>query len=79
MDNTGVGKKLIASAIKIDESLADLLKVETQKIKKLLKTDTSTDTFKNSNLLLRNIIFALLLTDEKIQYGIDLLNKDDEK
>lgn len=82
-----LGIKLIETAIKLDQRLADLLMLEIKKMRKLLNTDISSEQLLYVNVSLQKIIYALTMTEEKIKCGIDLckiaedsysnLNKDD--
>jgi len=67
-----IGKRMIESAVLLDENLAELLKVETKRIKKLINNNPSIDDLTKVNILIKNIIFAMNLTDEKIKNGIKL-------
>lgn len=73
-----LGKNLIESAIKLDETLAELLKVEVKNIKKNLKNNTSIDNIQRSSNLLKNIIIALTLTEEKIKDGIAIWKEENK-
>ncbi len=69
-----LGKQLIESAIVMDQALAELLKIEAKKMKKLLNTPDSTEELEKNNLFLKSIIFLLTMTEEKIKNGISLCN-----
>ncbi|MGI6114040.1 MAG: hypothetical protein ACOYEJ_07940 [Mahellales bacterium] len=69
-----LGKQLIESAIVMDQALAELLKIEAKKMKKLLGTPDSAEELEKSNLFLKSIIFLLTMTEEKIKNGISLCN-----
>jgi len=71
--NLQLSKRMIESAVIMDENLAELLKVETKRMKKLINTNPSTDELIKINTLIKNIIYAMTLTDEKIKNGIKLL------
>jgi hypothetical protein len=75
------GAKLIYSAVCIDEALADLVKAEVARIKKCLKEDMEKENLVELNKVLRNTISTMILTAEKIEAGITLLNysKDNSK
>jgi hypothetical protein len=71
-----LGGKLILSALKLDESLAELLKIEVKWFKKFKMHNFDHDELKRMNTLLKNTIIALTLTEEKIRMGIELFNND---
>ena len=66
-----IGKKMIEAAVSLDESLAELLKVEIRRLKQLAKNGVSEEIQKTNNLV-RSIIIAITLTDGKIKAGLDL-------
>jgi len=68
-----LSKRMIESAILMDEALAELLKVETKRMKKLISANSSADDLIKVNTLIKSIIYAMTLTDEKIKNGIELL------
>jgi hypothetical protein len=73
-----VGKKLIKTAINIDESLVEILKVEVKRIKKLAKNCDTIEELQKTNNLIKNIIMAFTITDDKIRMGIDLCLKGND-
>ncbi|HHU63351.1 MAG TPA: hypothetical protein GXZ32_03975 [Clostridiales bacterium] len=74
-----LGKQLIKSAIIMDQALAELLKIETKKMKKLLNTPDCAEELEKSNMFLKSIIFLLTMTEEKIKNGISLCNNAKKK
>lgn len=73
-ENFELGKQLIESAIKVDEALAELLKIEVRRMKKLVNSDSSSsfEEFSNVNILVKNIIIAIMTTEDKIKTGLNL-------
>ena len=71
-----IGKQLIINAIKIDETLNEILKLEIRKVRKALNTDNEVDSINALSKTLRNVIIALTLTEEKIKTGMYLWNTD---
>lgn len=72
IDNKLIGKKMIETAISLDESLVEILKVEIRGLKQLAKNNNAPEEMHKINNLIKNIIIALTITDEKIRTGIDL-------
>lgn len=72
-----MGKKIIEAGIKLDEGIADLLKFQVRALKELVKNESPIDEIHKANILLRDIILALNITEEKIRSGILLCEKDD--
>ncbi|NLN43680.1 MAG: hypothetical protein GX152_05745 [Methanosarcina sp.] len=56
----------------MDESLVEILRMEVKRMKQLAKSDIAADEFQKTNNTIKNIIIALLITDEKLKTGIDL-------
>jgi hypothetical protein len=71
-----IGKQLIINAIKIDETLNEILKLEIRKVRKSLNTDNEVDSINALSKTLRNVIIALTLTEEKIKTGMSFWNTD---
>lgn len=78
MDKYLMGKKIIIAGINIDEGLAELLKFQIKSLKRLVKDNSPIDEIQKANSLLRNIIIALSISDEKIKLGIALCEEDEE-
>lgn len=78
MNNKLVGEKLIKAAISLDESLVEILKVEVKRLKQLTKNDINLEELKKTNKLIKNIILALMITDEKVRTGINLCMDNNE-
>jgi len=78
IDNESLGKMLIISAINMDEALADLLKIETRRLRQLSKGDVPFEEIRKTHSLVRSIIMSLTLTDEKIKTGLSLCNCKDQ-
>lgn len=72
IDNTLLGKKMIETALNLDESLVELLKTEIRRLKLLTKNDNALEEIQKTNNLIKSIIIAITLTDEKIKTGLDL-------
>jgi hypothetical protein len=71
-DNKIIGKKIIETAVNLDESLVELLKIEIRMLKQLTKSSDTFEELQKTNNLVRSIIIAIMLTDEKIKTGLDL-------
>lgn len=70
--NALIGKRMIETAVNLDESLVEILKVEVRRLKQLTKGNYAPEEMQRTNNLIKNIIMALTITDEKIKTGIDL-------
>lgn len=71
-DEVLLGKKIVETAIKMDESLADLLKIEIKRLRQIPTTTGDYEEMHHIMKLVRSIIIAITLTDEKIRNGLDL-------
>ncbi|MEL7647500.1 MAG: hypothetical protein AAGU76_05375 [Sedimentibacter sp.] len=68
---------MIYSGIKLDEGLAEILNFQIKCMKRSVN-DASIDDIQRANALLRNLIIALNITEEKVRMGIRLCEGDDE-
>ena len=73
-----IGKKMIETAVHLDESLAEILKVEVKRLKQLAKSSNALEELQRTNHIIKNIIIALTITDEKIKTGIELCFSSNE-
>jgi hypothetical protein len=71
-DSVIIGKRMIETAINLDESLAELLRVEVRRLKSLNKESDAHKEMQNTGNLVRSIIIAISLTDERIKTGLEL-------
>lgn len=76
-DKLLLGKRMIETAINLDESLVDLLKIETRRLKQIIKEKNNFEEVQKTIKLVRNIIIVLTLTDEKIKTGLELYHESD--
>jgi hypothetical protein len=76
-ENYLLGKMIIEAGVKLDEGIASLLKFQVKALNELLKNESPIDEIHKANILLRDIIIALNITEEKIRTGILLCEKDD--
>ena len=72
INNSLIGEKIIQNAINLDQALVEILKLEVKRMKKLAKTDDGLKELQKTNFLIKNIIIALTISDDKLQTGIDL-------
>jgi hypothetical protein len=70
--NKLIGKRIIESALSLDEALTDILKKEAKVLKAGTKDGTNPEELLKIISLIRNIIMALTLTDYRLKTGIDL-------
>jgi hypothetical protein len=84
INNILLGKMIIENAINFEESLIEILRIEVKRLKQLLKNNSNLEELYKTNSLVRSVIMALTITDEKIRTGIDLCmcnceNQDSQK
>jgi hypothetical protein len=77
-ENRLIGKKIIETAVNLDESLVEILRIEVKRLKQLAKSDNATDELLKTSNLIKTIIMALTITDEKIRTGIDFFMSNSE-
>jgi hypothetical protein len=65
-------------SLKIEESLAEILKSESKLIKSKSNTDLSIDEIQKVNRTIKYILYYLIIIDDRIQKCLDLIgNKND--
>jgi hypothetical protein len=69
--NIHLGQRMIEAALKMEDNLAELLSVQIMHMKQLASKELDQE-IANSNDMLRNIIFSLILTEERIARGLEL-------
>ncbi len=68
-----LGKRMIEAAVNLDEALFGLLKVEIRRLNNAFKKKDGTEEEQRRIMhLIRNLIVAIQLTNEKIETGLDL-------
>ena len=77
-DDSAIGKKIIQTAIDFDESLVEILKIEVKRVKQLLKNNCDPMELQKTSKLMKYIIMALIITDEKMKAGIDFYMSSNE-
>lgn len=78
IDDSTIGKKIIETAINFDESLVEILKIEVKRVKQLLKNNYNPIELQKTSKLIKYIIMALIITDEKMKAGIDFYISSNE-
>lgn len=71
-----IGYKLLFNAIKMESSLAELLRVETKIVKRRLKmSGNNLEDIKVNRRNLRYILYMLTILDNRIEAGMKLIGK----
>lgn len=76
LDNQQVGRMLIRNAINMEDSLAELLRIEVKSVKKRLKDDYDYEYLQRTNKLIKYILYSMSMLDERIQVGLELIKKE---
>ncbi|MDD2574596.1 MAG: hypothetical protein PHS13_08370 [Firmicutes bacterium] len=76
LNDKQLGRKMIETAVNLDEALVEILKLEVRRLKILLKSDSVPEGLQSTSNIIKNIIIALTLTDDRIRTGIDLCSDD---
>jgi ribosomal protein S13 len=81
IDDNTICKRMLINAIKIEESLSELLIAEAKILRKMSVKDISYEELQSINRTIKHIIFSLTLVDEKVQKGLELyqMQKDESK
>ncbi len=67
-----VGKRMICNAVSLDESLSEILKVEAKRLKIAAKKELQIEELQKINRIIKNVIMALTITEDKLKTGIEL-------
>lgn len=76
MDLMQVGKRMVETAIDLEESLAELLRTEVRRLRLLIKSENALEQVHSANTLVRTIIMTITLTEERIRTGLELYLKN---
>lgn len=75
-DDKIIARKIILSTLKMESSLANVLKAEIKIIKKMLDRNADYYDIKKSNDSIRQILHAIHIIDDRIQKCIDILQHE---
>jgi hypothetical protein len=77
-DEKTVAKKAIINSLKIEESLANLLKTEARILKRKTNAEFNSDEIAKINRTIKYVICYLIIIDDRIQKCLDIIqnNKD---
>lgn len=70
-DNCRLGRRMIDTALKMEDNLAELMAIQVIHMKHLSANELREE-MAGASTTLRNIIFSLILTDERILRGLEL-------
>jgi hypothetical protein len=71
--NKRIGIKILETAVRMDETLVDILKLEVKHLKQQVKNNTYFEDVQRTDKLIRNIILALTVTEERMRTGLDII------
>lgn len=74
VNKKALGKKIILSALKIEESLADIMRLEAKILRKKCVNGAENEDIKRINNMIKNVLFTLTIIDDRIEKGFDLMN-----
>lgn len=74
LDDKTVAKRTIMNSLKIEESLARLLRIETQVLRRNI--DDTNEEVKKINKTIKYLIYYLILIDDRIEKCFDIIEKD---
>lgn len=72
IDDKTIAKKLLINALKMEESLADLIRIEVKILRKKVNEQNSYDEIRKINKIVKYTIFSMTLIDDKIQKALEL-------
>lgn len=74
LDDKTVAKRTIMNSLKIEESLASLLRIETKLLKRNI--DIPNEEVKKINKTIKYLIYYLILIDDRIEKCFNIIEKD---
>ena len=79
IDEKAIATKLIMSSLKLEECLINILKAVVKIINKKNNTTIKVSDLHKLNRTLKYIIYAIIILDDRIQKGFDILYISKEK
>ncbi len=75
LEDKMLGKMIILNAVKMEESLAEILRMEVKAIKKQIKVNGNSDIedIQKANKVLKYVLYSLTILDDRIQAGLELI------
>lgn len=74
LDDKTVARRTIMNCLKIEESLASLLRIETKVLRRNI--DVTNEEIKKTNKTIKYLIYYLILIDDRIEKCFDIIEKD---
>lgn len=71
-----LGEKIVLSAIKMEESLSDLLRAEARLLRKKCKEGAVSEDLIRVNKMIKHVIFTLTYVDERIEKGLEMMTEN---
>lgn len=78
IDNKTVAKKIIINSLKIEESLINLLRLETKILKRKSHIDLNNDEVHKINRKFKYFLYYLITINDRIDKCLDIIQKDNE-
>lgn len=79
IDEKRIGRKMLLNAVKMEESLAELLKSEAKLLRKCTMNGASNEEIQRTNKIIRYVFFTMTMVDDRIRTGLSLLHQDPEE
>jgi hypothetical protein len=76
MDEKKIGRRMLLSAVKMEDSLAELLKAEAKILRKSTLEGASNEDIQRTNRVIRYLFFSLTMIDDRIKTGLSLMSHD---
>jgi hypothetical protein len=74
-----LGRMVILNALKLEETLAGLLRTEARLLRKQITKASDHEEIININKVIKYLLFSISMIDDRIRTGIELMEKDSEK
>lgn len=75
IDEKRIGRKMLLNAVKMEDSLAELLKTEAKLLRRCAIDGANSEDIQRINKSIRYIIFTMTMVDDRINTGLSLINQ----
>jgi hypothetical protein len=76
IDEKKIGRRMLLNAVKMEESLAELLRAEAKILRKSTIEGASNEDIQRTNRIIRYLFFSMTMIDDRIKTGLSLINQD---
>lgn len=79
IDKKEIGKRIILNSLKLEESLAEVLRSEARLLRKRAIEKENLEEIQRINKVLKYVLFSLTMIDDRIKAGLELMEDNSSK